>query len=92
MQCAWGYMASQDPALLACVEHGVRFLLEHHKSSTGGYAWELEITGPDGVVHRHDEINREGKIVVLLIDELNKMGVPLDAETRSTFWTNEDGI
>ena len=58
MQCAWGYLASKDPTLLACVEHGVRFLLEHHKSASGGYAWELEVTG-SGEVHRRDETNRE---------------------------------
>lgn len=58
MQCAWGYLASKDPTLLSCVEHGVRFLLEHHKSASGGYAWELEVTG-SGEVHRRDETNRE---------------------------------
>jgi hypothetical protein len=35
------------------------------------------------LLDRLNEINDEGKIVVLLIDELNKMGVPLDAEISS---------
>ncbi len=30
-----------------------------------------------------DEINKQGKTVVLLVDELSKCGVPLDAETSS---------
>ena len=36
----------------------------------------------DLLVHL-DYINRQGKIIVLLIDEQNKMGVPLDGETSS---------
>lgn len=59
MQCAWGYLASRDPALLACVEHGFRFLRESHRdSTTGGYAWELEVVGDDGEVFRRDSTNR----------------------------------
>ena len=62
MQSAWGYLASRDESLLASVEHGVRFLREHHYDpATGGYAWEVEVVdGPGGVeVVRRDATNRE---------------------------------
>lgn len=41
----------------------------------------------DDLLTRLQEINDKGKTVVLLIDELNKMGVPLDSST-SSFLTN----
>jgi hypothetical protein len=37
---------------------------------------------PD-LLHRLNEINGKGKTIILLIDELNKMGVPLDPDTSS---------
>jgi hypothetical protein len=40
------------------------------------------------LLSRLNEINEQGKIVVLLIDELNKMGVPLDADTSSFLTKN----
>lgn len=40
------------------------------------------------LISRLNYINKQGKVVILLIDELNKMGVPLDAATSSFLTKN----
>ena len=54
-------------------------MVEPTKTDTD-YLFQCELVDLKG---RLDEINEQGRTIVLLIDELNKMGVPLDADTSS---------
>jgi len=59
-------------------------MVEPTKTDTD-YLFQCELVD---LLGRLNEINEQGKIVVLLIDELNKMGVPLDADTSSFLTEN----
>jgi hypothetical protein len=59
-------------------------MVEPTKTDTD-YLFQCE---PVDLLGRLNEINEQGRTVVLLIDELNKMGVPFDADTSSFLTKN----